>query len=235
MVSNLKNPKHILEIILYNLTAAQAITTVLIVYLSSSIELSISQIGIFFIVTVIAVCIGTGLGRFITNKTTPLLSWKLSMIYLFITHMVGALVLDGIPHDLKEMSYIWGIFVGLGLGWYHPTQTLFFSLVVPPGQEAEFSGLLVYCTQILAWLTPLVFSILIEFDVPQKYGVIVTASGFLIAVFFLMLTCSWEDILKESNADIDMTTTTVTAAQGGGEEEGTNNKNTYPPLDEERA
>jgi len=147
--------------------------------------------------------------------------------------MVGALVLDGLPLELKEMAYVWGLFVGLGLGWYYPTESVFFSLVIPPGQEAEFSGFFVYCGQILAWLFPLVFSILIEFEISQKYGVIVVASGLLIALFFLMLTCSWEDILKESNADINMTTTTVTAALGG-EEEGTKNKYIYPPsLDEE--
>jgi MFS-type transporter involved in bile tolerance (Atg22 family) len=197
-------------------------------------QLSTQQIGIFFVVTVIAVCLGTGLGRFITNKTTPLLSWKLSMIYLFVTLMVGALVLDDLPPNFKEVSYIWGLFVGVGLGWYYPTESVFFSLVVPPGQEAEFSGFFVYCGQILAWLFPLVFSILIENDIPQKYGVIVVASGLLIALFFLMLTCSWEDIVKESNADINMTTTTVTAALGG-EEEGTKNKNIDLALDEERA
>jgi len=232
-----KNYKHglryFLLAVVFAEASATAITTVSIVYLSSSIELSPQQIGIFFIVTVIAICIGTGLGRFITNKTTPLLSWKLSMIYLFITLMVGALVLDGLPLELKEMAYVWGLFVGLGLGWYYPTESVFFSLVIPPGQEAEFSGFFVYCGQILAWLFPLVFSILIEFEISQKYGVIVVASGLLIALFFLMLTCSWEDILKESNADINMTTTTVTAALGG-EEEGTKNKYIYPPsLDEE--
>jgi MFS-type transporter involved in bile tolerance (Atg22 family) len=196
--------------------------------------LSTQQIGIFFIVTVIAVCIGTGLGRFITNMTTPLLSWKLSMIYLFTTLMVGALVLDGLPPDLKELSYIWGVCVGLGLGWYYPTENLFFSLVLPPGQEAEFSGFFIYCGQILAWLFPLVFSILIENNISQKYGVIVVASGLLIGLFFLMLACSWEDIVKEANADTNMTTTTVTAALGG-EEAGTKNKNIDLALDEERA
>jgi MFS family permease len=204
------------------ITAATAITTVSIVYLSSSIQLSTLQIGIFFLVTLVSVCVGTGLGRFITTKTNPNTSWKLSMIYLFITLMVGALVLDELPPTLKGLSYIWAVFVGLGLGWYYPTENLFFSMVMPPGQEAEFSGFYIYCGQILAWLFPLVFSILIEYDISQKYGVIVVATGFLIGLFFLMLTCSWEDIVKEAHANANTTTTTVTAAIGG-EEEGTKN------------
>jgi hypothetical protein len=97
-------------------------------------------------------------------------------------------------------------------------------MVMPPGQEAEFSGFYIYCGQILAWLFPLVFSILIEYDISQKYGVIVVATGFLIGLFFLMLTCSWEDIVKEAHANANTTTTTVTAAIGG-EEEGTKNVN----------
>eukprot|EP00751_Fragilariopsis_kerguelensis_P024285 CAMPEP_0170866430 /NCGR_PEP_ID=MMETSP0734-20130129/22039_1 /TAXON_ID=186038 /ORGANISM="Fragilariopsis kerguelensis, Strain L26-C5" /LENGTH=442 /DNA_ID=CAMNT_0011243169 /DNA_START=42 /DNA_END=1366 /DNA_ORIENTATION=+ len=120
--------------------SATAITTVSIVYLSSVIHLSGPQIGIFFIITLLATTVGTLWATFVTNKTNPNTSWKLSMAYLFVVLVAGALALDGIAESLKLLSYIWAVAVGLGLGWYYPTENLFFALCLPKGQEAEFAG-----------------------------------------------------------------------------------------------
>jgi len=190
--------------------SATAITTVSIVYLSSVIHLSGSQIGIFFIITLLATTVGTIWATFVTNRTNPNTSWKLSMAYLFVVLMAGALALDGIAESLKLLSYIWAVFVGLGLGWYYPTENLFFALCLPKGQEAEFAGFWTYCGQILAWFFPLLFSVLIENNISQKYGVILVASGFLVAIICLMFTCSWEEIIEEVNTNTNSNTTSTT-------------------------
>ena len=119
------------------------------------------------------------------------------MIFLFIVLMIGALVLEVVP---SYCSYIWGFFVGLGLGWFYPTENLFFSMCLPKGQEAELAGFFVYCSQILSWLPPLIFTLLVEVNVSQKYGVIVVSTFFLVAVGLLMCTCSWDEIVEETNS-----------------------------------
>jgi len=212
--------------------SATAITTVSIVYLSSSIQLSGTQIGIFFIITLVATSVGTLWATFVTNRTNPNTSLKLSMAYLFVVLMAGALALDGVTDNLKYLSYIWALFVGLGLGWYYPTENLFFAMCLPKGQEAEYAGFWVYCGQILAWFFPLLFSLLIENNISQKYGVILVASGFLVAIIFLMFTCSWEDIIKEVNTN----TTSSTAKKVKGEKNDNNDGDDYAhdlALDEE--
>lgn len=80
-----------------------------------------------------------------------------------------------------------------------PPTHRFFSMCLPKGQEAELAGFYVYCTQILAWLPPLIFSLLVEANVPQKYGVIATSFGFVVGIMFLSCTASWEEILAEAD------------------------------------
>ena len=67
------------------------------------------------------------------------------------------------------------------------------------GSEAELTGFFLICGQILGWLFPLVFTIIIEKGGSQKYGVVVTATGFLIGCALLMLTSSWEEIVEEAS------------------------------------
>jgi MFS-type transporter involved in bile tolerance (Atg22 family) len=98
----------------------------------------------------------------------------------------------------ENLAYIWGACMGVLLGWFYSTEGLFFSMVLPKGQEAELTGSFIYCTQILAWLPPLLFTILVENDVAQKWGVVVTSFGFLVAAGLLTMTAPWEDIVKEA-------------------------------------
>ena len=57
---------------------------------------------------------------------------------------VGALTLGGAAN--KYLSLIWGFCVGVTLGWFYPTENLFFSCILPKGQEAEMAGFRVYCS-----------------------------------------------------------------------------------------
>jgi MFS-type transporter involved in bile tolerance (Atg22 family) len=180
--------------------AAAAITTVSVVYLDETLGMSGTQIGIFFLVTLLATLPGTQLGAFVTRRTNPNTSLRLSMMSLLVVLNIGAIILEGFDNDI--VTYSWGACVGVLLGWFYPTEGLFFSMVLPKGQEAELAGFFVYCTQILAWLPPLLFTILVENDVAQKWGVVVTSFGFLVATGLLTLAAPWEDIVKEARQDL---------------------------------
>jgi len=187
--------------------SAAAITSVSVVYLNDTLQLSGTEVGIFFLVTLLFTLPGTQVGAFVTRRTNPNTSWKLSMIFLLLILIIGALALEELDEGMKSVSYVWAAFVGVALGWFYPTENLFFSMCLPKGQEAELAGFFVYCTQILGWLPPLLFSILVEANVNQKYGVIVTSLGFLVATVILSFTKPWPDIVKEV-ADIGSETST---------------------------
>ena len=71
------------------------------------------------------------------------------------------------------------------------------------GQEAELTGYFVYCTQILAWLPPLVFATMIEAGVKQTWGLMSLIIFFAIAIGFLCLVAPWSEVLEESAKPID--------------------------------
>lgn len=71
------------------------------------------------------------------------------------------------------------------------------------GHEAEFAGFYAYCTIILAWFPPLIFSLLVEAGLDQKYGVIAVSGFFTIALIMLSMAAPWEEILEETrNASV---------------------------------
>ena len=54
-------------------------------------------------------------------------------------------------------------------------------------------------SMILAWLPPLLFSVVVENGIDQKYGMIVMSCFVLVAALILKIcTGKWEDILSES-------------------------------------
>jgi len=165
--------------------------------LTDTLKLNTTDTIIFFAVTLFGALPGSQVAWWVTSKTNPNTSYKLSMVSLFFILMVGALVLDLVS---KYYSFIWGFFVGAGLGWFYPVENLFFSMCLPKGQEAELAGFFMYCTQIMGWMPPLVFTLLIENNVAQKYGVIAAAVFFLVATGLLMFTCSWEEIVEEAKS-----------------------------------
>eukprot|EP00538_Stauroneis_constricta_P000752 CAMPEP_0119554244 /NCGR_PEP_ID=MMETSP1352-20130426/6795_1 /TAXON_ID=265584 /ORGANISM="Stauroneis constricta, Strain CCMP1120" /LENGTH=535 /DNA_ID=CAMNT_0007600809 /DNA_START=215 /DNA_END=1818 /DNA_ORIENTATION=+ len=176
--------------------SAAAITSVAVIFLDEVLGMGSAEIGIFFFVTLVSTIPGTQLGAYVTSRTNPNTSWQMSMMSLLAVLVVGALTL--VSEDQIYFSYVWGIFVGLSLGWFYPTENLFFSSILPKGQDTELSGFFVYCTQILGWLPPLFFSIIVEAGYEQKWGVIIVSFGFLVATVLLRFAGSWEVILEES-------------------------------------
>lgn len=174
--------------------AANTFTTVSVVFLDDQIGMTGTQIGIFFLVTLIGTLPGSCFGSFITKHTNPNTSFKMSMGALVVVSVVGVLSLG---RDNLIPVFIWGVAIGMCLGWFYPTENLFFSMCLPRGHEAELAGFFVYCTQILGWLPPLVFSILVENNINQRYGVIAVACFFFPAIGVLFLTAPWDGIVAE--------------------------------------
>ena len=176
---------------------ANSFTLVSVVFLDEKLGMTATEIGQFFIVALVAMIPGSKMGGFITSKTNPNTSWRLSLLTLFILSIIGGLVLSA--DNVWPIGYVWGFFVGLNLGWFYPTENLYFSMIIPKGQEAELSGFFVYCTQIIGWLPPLIFSFLVEANVDYGIGVICVGAFALVAIVLLSMATSWEEIVADSH------------------------------------
>ena len=179
--------------------AANAFVVVSVVFLNEQLGMTGTEIGIFFLAALVDAIPRSKIGAIITFRTNPNISWRLSMIYLITTTIVGVFVLD---KGLHNIAYMWGVVVGLGLGWFYPVEHLFFSMLLPKGQEAELSGFFVYCTQILGWLPPLIFSIMVENGINQRYGILVVQIFFAIAIGLLSML-RWTEALEQVHGSED--------------------------------
>lgn len=78
------------------------------------------------------------------------------------------------------------------LGWFYPTELNLFSSLMPKGQEAELAGFYLYCTQVLGWLPPLVFTLFNENpDIDISWGGVQLNIWIFIALIFYMCMPSW--------------------------------------------
>lgn len=171
-----------------------AFTVVAVVFLGEELGLSFIEIGIFFFVSLVFSIPGSFLGAYVTKNTDPKRSYRLSMMMLFLWSSIGAIILEYLP---PSMAYVWGCGIGLCLGWYYPTENLFFSMCLPKGQEAELAGFFVYCSQILGWLPPLIFSFIVEAEVSQTYGVVAVSTFLVIASGIVSMAAPWSEILED--------------------------------------
>jgi len=113
--------------------------------------------------------------------------------------VAGAFILDG-PNK-KNICYLFAVFWGMCLGWFYPTSDLIFSLSLPKGQESEITGFYIYCTQIIVWLPPLVFTLINEAGFNMKWGLISLDIFFITAVGFLQLMAPWEEVRESSKTN----------------------------------
>uniref|UniRef100_A0A7R9ZM90 Major facilitator superfamily (MFS) profile domain-containing protein n=1 Tax=Craspedostauros australis TaxID=1486917 RepID=A0A7R9ZM90_9STRA len=137
----------------------------------------------------------------VTSRLNPNTSWSICMGVLLLVLVAGALIL-GIGDLGGLATYIWGVCVGLCLGWFYCTENLYFSMCLPKGQEAELSGFFVYATQILGWLPPLLFTVLVESGIDQTWGVVITSFGFLAAICLLRCSNPWDEVVAEANHEV---------------------------------
>lgn len=185
--------------ITFSQAAAQTAVSVANIYLTDTLKMGTLEIIGFFASVLLVSLLGCPLGAWVSRKTNAKVSYQIGMIYFFLAISVGALVLEMLPF---YCVFIWGAFVGIAFGWFYATEPLFFSMILPEGQEAELAGFYMNCSTILMWLPPLFFTLIIEANIAQKYAVIITVSFFLLAVLLLMCGGSWEEMLEEAKVAI---------------------------------
>lgn len=176
---------------------ASAFAVCSITFLNEVLNMTGTETGIVFLIVLVFVVPGAKLSELVVKKTNYNTCWRLNMIYFSVTTVVGVSIMQD-PND-KVKAYVMGIFWGIALGWFYATQNGFFAVLVPQEQAAEMAGIYNFCSLILAWLPPLVFSALNENGIPLNYGVMHLVGFFVIAVGFLSLMPSWEEVLAESH------------------------------------
>jgi hypothetical protein len=74
-------------------------------------------------------------------------------------------------------------------------------MLVPRGQEAELAGFYLYCSQIFAWLPPLVFTVMNEGGVPLEWAGMHLNLYLLIAYMCYHYMSPWNECIALTDQD----------------------------------
>jgi hypothetical protein len=67
---------------------------------------------------------------------------------------------------------------------------------LPEGQEAELAGFFVYCTIILTWLPPLLFSVVVECGAADHWGLMPPLAFRVLGLISLFRVPPWDQVLE---------------------------------------
>eukprot|EP00580_Thalassiosira_gravida_P006576 CAMPEP_0201633962 /NCGR_PEP_ID=MMETSP0493-20130528/7077_1 /ASSEMBLY_ACC=CAM_ASM_000838 /TAXON_ID=420259 /ORGANISM="Thalassiosira gravida, Strain GMp14c1" /LENGTH=531 /DNA_ID=CAMNT_0048105745 /DNA_START=119 /DNA_END=1714 /DNA_ORIENTATION=+ len=178
---------------------ANAFTVVAVTFMVEVLEMTGTQVGIVFLVTLISTIPGSKLGQLIAQKTNPITSWKINLIVFSAVTVAGSFILTG--PERQTICYVFGVSWGVLLGWFYPLENVIFTMSVPRGQEAELSGFYTYCRSILTWLPPLVFTVMNESGLHMKWGMLSLVIFLVIGLVLLQLMAPWEDVLEAAKVN----------------------------------
>jgi UMF1 family MFS transporter len=195
---------------------ATSLLPIAVTFLQSELHLDALQIGTVFLLSLFASLPGTFLGAKVTALTDPNRSLKLNLATFGIVTAVGAFVL---VEERTYLAYVWGLLWGVCFGWFYPAKNLFFSLCVPSGMEAELTGLFIYANLILVWLPPLIFSVLVEVGVEQRWGMLSLLVFEVLGILILTKVAPWEEVIEETKKEVITPASGPSSPSSAGEEQ----------------
>ncbi len=178
---------------------ASTFTLVAVTYLKEVMEFGANQIGILFFIVIVFTIPGSMFGAWLTKKTCPKVSMELQLVLFMIVNFVAFLTLTNERQWL--LAYIFGGIWGILFGWFYPCENLIFSMIMPRGQEAELAGFYLYCTQILCWFPPLVFTLMNEGGIPLNWGGMHLNIYFALALLCYMLMLPWDECITDVHSN----------------------------------
>lgn len=177
---------------------ANSFTICAVTYLNEVLKMSGTETGIVFLIVLVCTIPGSFLCEYVVNKTNFNIGWRLNMLYFAIITAVGVFVLN--DENDKVATYIMGIFWGIAVGWFYPSENGFFAVLVPQEQATEFAGIYNFCALVISWCPPFIFTAMNESGIPLNYGLLHLVAYFLIAIAFLSMMPDWETVMAESHA-----------------------------------
>eukprot|EP00979_Chaetoceros_neogracilis_P018029 scaffold10550_cov271-Chaetoceros_neogracile.AAC.8 len=180
---------------LFGTGCRQVFRTASVTYLKEVMGFGSSEIGILFFIVIIAFIPGSYLGKWLTVVTAcPKTTMKLQLVTFILVNFAGFSFLT--KPERANLAYLFGALWGVLLGWFYPTEALIFSMIVPQGQESELAGFFLYCSQILGWLPPLVFTLMNEKGIALKYGGAHLNIYLFVALMCYHLMLPWDQCLE---------------------------------------
>ena len=167
------------------------------------VELGLSgtETGLVFLIVLLSSIPGSLFCIWFTRRvSSPVISIKVATL-AFITVNFFAFLNLANPKN-KDLVWMFGSLWGFMLGWYYPSEVNIYSNLMPKGQEAEFAGFALFCSQILGWLPPLVFTLMNENPkIGISWGGVHLNIYFFVGVCFYALLPNWQECVQITESE----------------------------------
>jgi len=100
--------------------------------------------------------------------------------------------------EYQYLVYFFASTWGFSLGWFYPTEFGFFAVLVSPEQATEMAGLYNFCTLIISWCPPFIFTAMIEHEISLSYALLHLVTYFFISIGLLSCMPSWDRVMAEA-------------------------------------
>ncbi len=144
--------------------------------------------------TVLIFCtVGTFFASFLMKKVAcPIKCMQINFVAFILVNFAAFLSIPRLKVLVYPAAALWGFM----LGWFYPTELQLYASLMPSGQEAELAGFYLYCTQVLGWLPPLIFTIMNEAGIDLYWGGVHLNIYFFISFCLYSFLPKWEECLE---------------------------------------
>ena len=184
-----------------NHPAANSFTVVSVTFLSE-LGFGTSMTGIIYVLVLTCCVIGTFFAKWVMKATgSPIRSMMYCLVAFMAVNFAAFLTITQNDFIVWPSTIAWGFM----LGWFYPTELQCYSSLMPKSQEAELAGFFLYCTQILVWIPPLVFTIFNETpSIDLSWGGVQLNIWLLLSLIFYAMLPSWEECREITMAENKM-------------------------------
>ena len=199
-VSILNNPNKTLKWFFITIIVSEAGSTSLmpiaVSYLSRVLQYGTLDVALTFLLAVIFAIPGAVINSYLSNKYNVRTSLRIIFVFLFTVTLSAPFVLQ--PGRGEKLGYVWGLLWGFSIGWFYSGAQLFFTLCVPPKQEAELAGFFVYCTIVLQWVPSILYFVIVENGFKVQWGMASLCVFQLLSMFTINMVPQWDEVLQGS-------------------------------------
>jgi UMF1 family MFS transporter len=184
---------------------AGVIQSIAVTFLTVVMRFSGLEIAKTNLILIAANVPGSLFSKWCCAKINPLNSYRGGLLLLTASVAAACAVFEG-PEN-RDAVYGFSAAWGFAMGWTYPSQRVLLVSLIPKGQETEMMGLFTFMGQILGWLPPLLFTILNENGIDQRWGLALIPMFCSLALLCTLPMGSYQDaidlVARDSEAKLE--------------------------------
>jgi len=184
----------------------QSIATISLTYMTDTLQMTAKESGIAILILFAFGIVGSIIGKFSVSCMNPIRSNQLCQVFTAANTGLAVLILWGPGQQFRAYAIAAGW--GIGAGWKNVVERFTTCVIIPKGQDAELMGFYLFASQILAWMPTLIFTVMNEAGVNQRFGLSVLIVFFLGGMLSLSMMGSYDEAVRLAMEDETVATLT---------------------------